>query len=271
MSDDLQGPDGDPPSSASGELVASQSSSPLVVRSAVDPGLHYSEYKQPLRKDFIYTCSYCTLSEFEAEAIGFTIDHYEPRQARPELENEYSNLMYACAVCNQRKSDRTPPMEARNDGFRYFRPDSDLYTDHFEESGKRLKYKTPCGDFTIDTVDLNRMQLQNLRQWRQRLGQAADRVAAGIHALQKTRIDALPPDVRLRAKSAIDSALRQDQALAGQLEAVLREYARSNTLLTDDQQEDAVERERRLRALDQLKVTYPGRWHHRKPKSDKIS
>lgn len=59
----------------------------LVVRSAVPVGRPYNEYKRYLRRDFFYSCAYCTIAETEAQAIRFTIDHYEPRNAQPQLEN----------------------------------------------------------------------------------------------------------------------------------------------------------------------------------------
>src|SRR4051812_645405 len=85
----------------------------LVQRSQVAPDLPYGAYRQVIRYDFFYTCAYCTMSEAEAQAIRFCIDHYEPRSARPDLERNYTNLMYACDECNMRKGDRCPPESAR--------------------------------------------------------------------------------------------------------------------------------------------------------------
>src|ERR1700722_5601923 len=98
----------------------------IVTRSQVEPGKRYTEYRQPLRRDFFYSCAYCTMTEFEAQSIRMTIDHYEPRNARRDLENDYTNLMYACTVCNERKGDRYPPPEARADGKRFFRADAEV-------------------------------------------------------------------------------------------------------------------------------------------------
>src|SRR5665213_225251 len=82
--------------------------SSLVERSIVPPDRPYQEYKEVLREDFLWQCAYCTISEYEAQAIRMTIDHYEPRKARPDLENNYNNLMYACSDCNSYKGDRCP-------------------------------------------------------------------------------------------------------------------------------------------------------------------
>ena len=80
-----------------------------VKRSAVGPVRSHREYLQILRKDFYYSCAYCTLTEFEAQGYSFEVDHYEPQSARPELVNVYENLMYSCECCNRNKSDLDPP------------------------------------------------------------------------------------------------------------------------------------------------------------------
>jgi HNH endonuclease len=102
--------------------------------------------------------------EAEAAAVRFTIDHYEPTSARPDLENEYNNLMYACDPCNTRKGDRYPPLAARAEGVRFFRPDEDVHSDHFELTGVRLKGKSKTGEYTVVALDLNRYMLNKLRE-----------------------------------------------------------------------------------------------------------
>src|ERR1700742_3839727 len=82
-----------------------------VNRSIVPSGLSYPKYLPFLRRDFLYSCGYCTMCEGEAEKIRFTIDHYEPQNARADLVNDYTNLMYACDSCNGRKNDLTPTPE----------------------------------------------------------------------------------------------------------------------------------------------------------------
>lgn len=67
----------------------------LVERSHVQLGLKYGEYRETLRYDFFHSCAYCTMSEYEASGIRFTIDHYEPQISSPNLIDEYTNLMWA--------------------------------------------------------------------------------------------------------------------------------------------------------------------------------
>src|SRR4051794_36398673 len=107
-------------------------SSTLIVRSQQPQLENYQDYRPALRQDFFHSCAYCTMTEAEAQAVRFTIDHYEPQKARPDLVNVYANLMYACDECNSRKGDRCPPESARKDGYRFFCADLDEFLDHFE-------------------------------------------------------------------------------------------------------------------------------------------
>src|SRR5262245_5407599 len=134
-----------------------KASATLIKRSAVPAGLKYTDYRQHLRRDFFYICAYCTMSEAESHGISFAIDHYEPRNARADLEHEYTNLMYACEVCNVMKGDRCPPPEARAQGHRFFRPDQDDYDEHFQVSGIRLEPKSNVGHYSIWALNLNRL------------------------------------------------------------------------------------------------------------------
>lgn len=146
--------------------VVQRNDSTLVSRSAVAPVKNYTEYKPSLRHDFFYACAYCTMSEYEAQAIRFCIDHYEPRNSRPDLINEYENLMYSCDECNSRKGDRCPPPEARLQDTRFFRPDSDIRSEHFKYQANNLAGLSNVGYYTIAALDLNRQALKRLRELR---------------------------------------------------------------------------------------------------------
>jgi len=229
---------------------------PLVVRSEVEPNRPYNEYKQPLRRDFFHSCAYCTMSESEAQAIRFTIDHYEPRSARPDLSNTYSNLMWACDECNRRKGDRTPPEEARKDGLRFFRPDEDVYLQHFHREGLRLVADSNIGWFSLEALDLNREALKRLRELRQRLSECDEAVTAGILALTKFPIDRLPNHIKGPAVRAIRqlSAARTNTVEA--IEALLRENAKSPYL--DEDEEAASRATDRSKKLKEAEALYPG-------------
>jgi HNH endonuclease len=235
--------------------------SQLIVRSDVPLGLSYTEYKQELRYDFFYSCAYCTMCETEATGIRFTIDHYEPQSARPDLRNFYSNLMYACDECNIRKGDRIPSQSARQSHFRFFRPDNDHFEDHFELKGLRISSKSEIGYFTIEALDLNRQGLRRIREIRDRLTASSELVAGGIRGLRTFHIDRLPPAVRGDVLRTIGRATGLQDQLDAEVDALLRKYAQAPIL---DPDQDAPERAKeRARRLAELRVLYPGIWRGR--------
>jgi HNH endonuclease len=200
------------------------------------------------------------MTESEAQAIRFTIDHYEPKSARKDLEDDYSNLMYCCDECNMRKGDRYPPNAAREAGYRFFRPDSDIRTEHFEPAGIRVNHKSNIGEYTIEAVDLNRQSLRRLRDIRTRLTNCETFVSDGLLALRSFHIDQLPPIMKTRAVNAIHRLDVTARDMAGNVDDVLEKYAKS-PVLDDNESEDfnsrKAERERRLRGLVGL---FPGLW-----------
>lgn len=245
-------------SSASDVSLVSLDEVALVSRSPVPENLPYTEYKQYLRRDFFHSCAYCTMSESEAQAIRFTIDHYEPQKARPDLEREYNNLMWACDECNRRKGDRTPPAAARASGIRFFRPDQDYYLDHFEREKLLLKSKTKTGWYSIEALDLNREGLQRLRDLRQRLTDCEEAVTAGVVALTKFPIDGLPSHLKGPATRAVRQIRDQQQKIVEAIEGVLRDHAKSPFL--DDDASVGDRGKERARKLKSVEAMYPGDW-----------
>ena len=246
------------------ELLPSERSEVnLVVRSEVPEGLPYTEYRQVLRRDFLHSCAYCTMSEAEAMAIRFTIDHYEPKSSRPELENVYSNLMYACDECNTRKGPRVVPEEAQLDGLRFFRPDVDQVSDHFVRAGLLLKGLTKLADFTIDAVDLNRLSLRRIRDIRTRLSTCEELITAGIRGLVGFRIDQLPPTLRKNVIEAIGQITEAHNSAELAMREILRDHAKSSLL--DEDPDGADLRRERLERLRGTETLYPNSvWRSRR-------
>lgn len=239
-------------------LRQKESSTTLVVRSEVKSGLPYVEYKQHLRADFFHACAYCTMTEAEAQAIRFTIDHYEPKSLHPELVNEYSNLMYCCDTCNRLKGDRCPPNEARAEGNRFFRPDHDIRAAHFERRGRTIKNKSKIGEFTIEALDLNRESLCRLRSIRERLVDCDRYVVDGLMALRGFKLDRLPAEIRHKADQKIKEALLVADEIQSAIDSVLREYAGSP--LVDPDPNEAQRAKSRAEKLKELEAIYPGNW-----------
>lgn len=230
----------------------------LVVRSTVPPELPYLEYRGYLRVDFFYQCAYCTTTEFEAGGVRFTIDHFEPRNARPELVNVYDNLLWVCDACNTRKGDRVVPPSAQADGIRFFRPDREIRRDHFHHDGYRVEGKTPCGDFSVQMLDLNREALRRIREMRQRLLECDAEVAGNLMRLRQFPIDQLPQGIRGRAVRALGEAQSVAAQIPTEIDELLRARAKSH-LLDHDPSED-VEAQKRAMAAAKLKELYPGSW-----------
>jgi hypothetical protein len=237
-------------------------STPLVERATIVPKVdNYQEYRELLRYDFLHSCAYCTMSEAEAGAVRFTIDHYEPRTARADLISTYDNLFWACDECNRRKGDLTPPPKARAAGIRFFRVDQDIAEDHFRLEGLLLKHRTSIGDFTIEYVDLNRQALKRLREIRCRLAECEQFVREGVYALKGSQIDRLLPDVRGRVFTAIMRAARLGDQLADEIDGLLREAAKSKLIDPDPQSEErAASRKERMKRLQGL---FEGSWRGR--------
>ena len=64
----------------------------------------YSSYRDWLRDEFIFWCVYCLHREqWNYGGTRFHIDHFVPVTADPTGKLEYSNLLYACARCNEAK------------------------------------------------------------------------------------------------------------------------------------------------------------------------
>lgn len=182
-------------------------------------------YREELREDHWYSCAYCTITEIEAMAVGFQIDHYIPTShpAGQKLKNDYNNLMWSCAICNRRKGEIHPGPQAQAAGMRLFRPDVDAMPTHFELEGLRVKPLTPVGVYTERVLHLNRKQLRDLRSLRTELHEANQQVLEGIRSLSRVRIDHIHPRIRAefrRLRTRL--AGQQDEALAP-IEALVAE------------------------------------------------
>jgi hypothetical protein len=250
--------------------AVTKKSTPAVVRRKDFPvGVAYPEYRQHLRRDFWYACAYCTMTESEAEAIRFTIDHYEPQSVKPELKDVYENLMYACDECNKRKGSLCPSEEMRRDSKRFFRADQDLRGEHFELDGSRVKGKTNVGNYTTLAVDLNRRALIRLRELRQRLLDDDGYVSEGMRALASFAIDRLSPEARTNALAAIKKALEQAGKVYTDMDEALLELSKSEMLMDEKTEDDKRANNERLAQLRQMDGLYPGAWRGRKTSKKK--
>lgn len=66
----------------------------------------YRLYKPYLKIDFNSCCGYCGIHHvYFGSGNAFHIDHFAPKSLFRELENDYSNLVYSCPICNIAKSN----------------------------------------------------------------------------------------------------------------------------------------------------------------------
>lgn len=125
----------------------------------------YKDWKSLLADEGGHRCVYCSISESHFGGFrNFHVEHYKPKGDKrfAHLENDYSNLFYACAICNSFKSDdwpNDPTLDFCTDA--YPDPSKVNYTDLFEvdyHSGV-VNGKNVCGRYIIYKLFLNRPQL----------------------------------------------------------------------------------------------------------------
>lgn len=145
---------------------------PRVVRREDPPSFpDFRLYKPLLRVDFKWNCCYCGVREPEwGGQSNFAVEHFRPKSLFPELETVYSNLYYACQVCNRYKWKTWPSQDDLASGRRFFDVCSDRSIDHFRVvSSGELAGLSACGEYTIRRIRLNREVLVRLRRRRTEL------------------------------------------------------------------------------------------------------
>lgn len=69
----------------------------------------YRDWKAQLAEEASHQCVYCAIPDAAMGGIrNFHVEHYRPKSRFPALENIYTNLFYACPVCNTFKSNDWP-------------------------------------------------------------------------------------------------------------------------------------------------------------------
>ncbi|MBI3921575.1 MAG: HNH endonuclease [Armatimonadetes bacterium] len=197
---------------------------PRIVRKEKPPKMRgrdgYRKAREHLRRDFAYRCAYCMIHESEAGGEeAFWIDHFRPR-SKGGSANDYTNLYWACILCNHIKGDSWPtPSEARH-GRRFANPCHEQdYGFHFAENAKsELEALTRCGEYHVGTLRLNRSLLVARRrernEYRSRLAEASnlierlepqrDAASVGRAPVQNEVIDHVHHEIdSLRAELAI--------------------------------------------------------------------
>lgn len=243
--DDLSGCPPAPPTNISSAVPAT------VSRSSPPHCTDYQDYGPWLRRDFWFSCAYCTLTECEAGGVTFGVDHYHPKSKHPDLETVYENLMYCCSFCNSFKGDREPSSGAQAKGVRLYRPDTDVAEEHFGLNGRRLEPKSPIGGYTIALLDLNRQPLQRTRELRERLHECAQVTLGGLRRLATLHLDMIGPKHRANVQQEVNTLGDQERQVREALLRLIEDLSRSVMLDEDpESKERCKHRRRELKTLN---------------------
>lgn len=217
--------------------------SPRVIRSEEPPEMTgrdgYRKAEPHLRRDFDYRCAYCMVHEQQVGGTeAFCIDHFKPRSKGGEVNN-YSNLYWACIPCNMFKHDKWPTAEQEKKGYRFADPCREKdYGVHFVESDSaELLPQTPCGEYHVLSLRLNRAWLCQLRVERKRKQERLSEAFALQEELEQEIISR--EDEEAEVKLRLLSFLREEiSALQRELTVSIPFIASQDELHRDEHQQD---------------------------------
>jgi hypothetical protein len=167
---------------------------PLRIRTQKPPKyLDYTRYKPFLRVEFQHECIYCEVREPELGGTqSFCADHYRPQSKFPNLENDYSNLLYSCRYCNQWKGNYWPSSIQKLARFIVLNPFIHLIENHLDKITFAWRGKTIQGKWNVDKFRLSsparirqRMDRENIRATISILQRNRDKATAGLAIAQK--------------------------------------------------------------------------------------
>lgn len=215
----------------------------------------YINYRQELRLDFWYSCAYCSITEIEAQGIAFEIDHYFPQKHFAKLINDYTNLMWSCATCNGLKEDYFADDYARQKGYFIIRPDEDDPRNHFDSRKHQLSPKTATGEFNLEKLRLNRLQLQKIREIRERLYEAQGYISFGITELLSIPLDTIKKEDRPIVEKLRSNLGENYERLITSLEDFIKALAKSELL--DEEPNKNTKMKQRRQYLNKIKAITP--------------
>jgi len=129
----------------------------------------YRDFKPYLRNEADHKCIYCATKEsYLGGSDSFHVEHFRPKSIDEfkHLIKEYTNLFYACAICNRFKSNDWPsePNEEFNIPF-YIDPNLYDYNRFFTiTENYTVEGKNVSASYLIERINLNRPQLINVRR-----------------------------------------------------------------------------------------------------------
>lgn len=129
----------------------------------------YSDWKHLLAEEGFHQCVYCALCDATFGERNFHVEHYKPKSNYrfKHLEDIFSNLFYACPVCNVFKGDSWPGAPKKDHSVEaYPNPSKCDYSDLFDEVTRtgQIKGKFVASRFLVARLHLNREQLVTERR-----------------------------------------------------------------------------------------------------------
>jgi uncharacterized protein (TIGR02646 family) len=121
----------------------------------------YKDWKQKLSLEGKEKCVYCAIHEgrFGGER-NFHVEHFRPKSKFSELENEYSNLFYACGICNSFKGNDWPSEPSETfEAPAYIDPSAVDYNTVFRVVNNLVQGSLTSPIYMIERLYLNRPQL----------------------------------------------------------------------------------------------------------------
>lgn len=125
--------------------------------------LQNNDFKNPVNKDALKTASHdkCMYCESKVSHIYFgDVEHIKPKSIFPDLEYDWNNLGYACAKCNNKKSNRFDSNTPYIDPYQEEPSNFIIFSGEFvwEKQGSER------GKITIIDIGLNRTDLLEKRR-----------------------------------------------------------------------------------------------------------
>ena len=176
----------------------------------------YQGWKPELAKEARYQCVYCCIDEAGFGGYrNFHVEHFKPKSRFPNLELDYSNLFYACAVCNSFKLNDWPSDAEDVGAACYVDPSKVDYATlfHVDELRGVLSASSVAAVYIEHRLHLNRPQLLIARRYRhllRRLSALSPELRQGLAGPRATKARAVRA-AKLLAK-IVDAQVRMTQA-----------------------------------------------------------
>lgn len=190
-----------------------------------NPSDYKRKYKPFLRSLFHRRCAYCHLPDHRSQGEeGATVDHFKPECRYPELQFNWSNLYYACHICNTHYKKHYPTPSEESEGKRLVDPCAEDPDDHFrltwdKQTGcfSRVRHLTSAAEYAVFRLKLNdRPSLRDYwreidheeRRLKKRLGEIEECLCICVEVTGKLS-DSTIESLRLDYESQRDMCLQE--------------------------------------------------------------